>query len=122
VQTIASDPGTSERLVEQIEGLRSAGFGAIDERLDAVKPVKLRIHGSAEMVKGEIGQPHVGASMRLNCVEQYFRPADPFKGVQRDHRQPQGERHDEAGNQAHVVIERQPGGEAIGGRKPSVAA
>jgi predicted xylose isomerase-like sugar epimerase len=53
--------------------------------------------------------------MGLDGIEQEMGRADPGDGVHHHHLDAEQERHDEAGDIAHVVIERQPADDDVGG-------
>ncbi len=74
-------------------------------------------HGPAKagvVAKGEVGHPADAGGLRLDHLQEPLGGIDPVERIHDGQGGAAQQRQQEAGHQAHVVIERQPGGDADG--------
>ena len=114
LQLPGPDAKAREPLLEPVEGLRLAGFGAVDDGLD-VGEIGREIgrNGPRHVLVGEIGQPREGALVGLERLEHRGRPRHPVERVENGDGLAHHQRNDRARDQSHVVIERQPGDDGV---------
>ena len=73
-----------------------------------------RLDGARQMREGEVGQPDQRRAVTRRDVEEQGWLVEPIESVDHRHRRSRDERRDETGDQAHVVVEGQPTGDAVG--------
>ena len=96
--------------VEPLEGGGLAGLGAVDQGAEARQvPRHPGTDVVDDVVEGEVRQPDELATEAHDLVEQNGRTRAPGEGIEVRDRAAHHHRRQEAGDQSHVVVERQPG-------------
>ena len=91
-------------------------FRAVDEAPHALEGDVADLlvpHGGGEELVREIGEEAEGSPVPLDRLEEHGRPQHPVERGHLDERNPAKQREQKAGDQPHVVVEREPGDDNV---------
>jgi hypothetical protein len=120
-QLIGTRPARAEPRQERLVRPIQDRLGRVDERAHRRNieiDGQLRLaHIRRQEAEREVGQPGQGGPRAVDGAEQERRPENPIEGRDLDEGNALQRGQEEAGDQTHVVVERQPGGDPIARRK-----